>query len=35
MPAFYARLGFTEVLRMEVSYPSGNAFPMVVMRRDV
>ena len=32
MPAYYARLGFDEVLRTEVTYPSGNAFPMVVMR---
>ena len=33
MPSYYARLGFDEVLRMEVTYPSGNAFPMVVMRK--
>ena len=32
MPAYYARLGFDEVLRTDVTYPSGNAFPMVVMR---
>jgi ribosomal protein S18 acetylase RimI-like enzyme len=33
MPTYYARLGFTEVLRTEVTYPSGNAFPMVVLRK--
>ena len=33
MPTYYARLGFDEVLRAEVTYASGNAFPMVVMRR--
>ncbi len=31
MPLYYARLGFDEVLRTSVTYPSGNAFPMVVM----
>ena len=30
---YYARLGFDEVMRAEVTYPSGNAFPMVVMRK--
>ena len=33
IPLYYARLGFKEVLRTEVTYPSGNAFPMVVMRK--
>ena len=33
MPSYYGRLGFDEVLRTEVAYPSGNAFPMVVMRK--
>ena len=33
IPAYYARLGFEEVLRTEVTYPSGNAFPMVVMQK--
>ena len=33
IPSYYARLGFDEVLRVEVTYPSGNAFPMVVMRK--
>lgn len=33
MPSWYARLGFDEVLRTSVTYPSGNAFPMVVMRK--
>ena len=31
--SYYARLGFDEVLRTEVTYPSGSAFPMVVMRK--
>ena len=31
IPGYYARLGFDEVLRTEVTYPSGNSFPMVVM----
>ena len=33
IPSYYARLGFDGVKRAEVTYPSGNAFPMVVMRR--
>ena len=33
IPSYYQRLGFEEVLRTEVTYPSGNAFPMVVMRK--
>ena len=33
IPAYYARLGFAQVLRTEVTYASGNAFAMVVMRR--
>ena len=33
VPAYYARLGFEERLRTEVTYPSGNAFAMVIMRR--
>ena len=33
IPSYYARLGFDEVMRAEVTYPSGNAFPMVVMRK--
>ena len=33
IPSYYGRLGFDEVLRTEVTYPSGNAFPMVVMRK--
>jgi GNAT superfamily N-acetyltransferase len=32
---YYARLGFDEILRMDVTYPSGNSFPMVVMRKDL
>jgi ribosomal protein S18 acetylase RimI-like enzyme len=33
IPSYYARLGFDEVKRAEVTYPSGNAFPMAVMRK--
>lgn len=33
IPGYYARLGFDEVLRTDVTYPSGNSFPMVVMSR--
>lgn len=33
IPSYYVRLGFDEVLRAEVTYPSGNAFPMVVMQK--
>ena len=33
--AFYARLGFAESLRQTVTYPSGNAFAMVVMQREL
>lgn len=35
IPSYYARQGFAEVLRTDVTYPSGNSFPMVVMSRDV
>ena len=33
IPSYYARLGFDEESRTKVTYPSGNAFPMVVMRK--
>ena len=33
IPSYYARLGFDQVLRTDVTYASGNSFPMVVMRR--
>ena len=33
VPAYYMRLGFSEVLRKDVIYPSGNSFPMVLMQR--
>jgi len=33
IPRYYARLGFHEVLRMDVTYASGNSFPMVLMRK--
>jgi GNAT superfamily N-acetyltransferase len=35
IPRYYAGLGFAEALRTDVTYPSGNSFPMVVMARDL
>lgn len=35
IPGYYARLGFDEVLRTDVTYPSGNSFPMVVMQKSL
>jgi len=35
IPGYYARLGFDEVMRTDVTYPSGNSFPMVVMRKSL
>jgi ribosomal protein S18 acetylase RimI-like enzyme len=33
LPSFYKRLGFDEVYRKSITYPSGNTFPMVLMRK--
>ena len=33
LPSFYKRLGFDEVCRKSITYPSGNTFPMVLMRK--
>jgi ribosomal protein S18 acetylase RimI-like enzyme len=33
LPSFYKRLGFYEVFRKSITYPSGNTFPMVLMRK--
>jgi ribosomal protein S18 acetylase RimI-like enzyme len=35
IPGYYERLGFDEVVRADVTYPSGNSFPMVVMRKSL
>jgi ribosomal protein S18 acetylase RimI-like enzyme len=32
LPAFYERLGFEKVTERNIAYPSGNSFPMVLMR---
>ncbi|MGD0915255.1 MAG: GNAT family N-acetyltransferase [Thermodesulfobacteriota bacterium] len=33
LPSFYKRLGFDEVCRKSITYPSGNTFPMVLMKK--
>jgi ribosomal protein S18 acetylase RimI-like enzyme len=33
LPAFYERLGFVKVAERNITYPSGNSFPMVLMRK--
>lgn len=33
LPAFYRRLGYSELARKTITYPSGNSFPMVLMRK--
>jgi len=35
LPAFYERLGFVKTCEREITYPSGNTYPMVLMRRDL
>ena len=35
LPAYYTRLGYQELGRKEITYPSGNTFPMMLMRRDL
>ena len=34
LPAFYARLGFAKIIERSIAYPSGNSFPMVLMRKE-
>jgi hypothetical protein len=34
LPAFYARLGFTKIAERSTTYPTGNRFSMVLMRRE-
>ena len=33
LPAFYERLGFAKVSKRSITYPSGNSFPLVLMRK--
>ena len=33
LPAYYARLGYDEISRKDITYPSGNTFPMVLMKK--
>ncbi len=33
LPGYYSRAGYEEVARKEITYPSGNSFPMVLMRK--
>ena len=35
LPTFYGRLGFMKVCERSITYPSGNTFPMVLMRKEL
>ena len=35
LPLYYGRLGYSIVARQEITYPSGNTFPMVLMRKEI
>ena len=35
LPGFYQKLGFVKVCGRNITYPSGNTYPMVLMRRDL
>lgn len=35
LPGYYLRLGYEELGRKEITYPSGNTFPMVLMRKEL
>lgn len=35
LPAFYAKLGYEGLRQKEITYPSGNSFPMVLMRKRI
>ena len=35
LPGFYQRLGLVKVCGRNITYPSGNTYPMVLMRRDL
>lgn len=34
LPDYYARLGYEVIKRKTITYPSGNTFPVVLMRKD-
>jgi ribosomal protein S18 acetylase RimI-like enzyme len=35
LPGYYTRLGYEELGRKDITYPSGNTFPMVLMRKNL
>jgi len=35
LPLYYGSLGYSIVARQEITYPSGNTFPMVLMRKEI
>ncbi len=35
LPGYYAKAGYGEISRKEITYPSGNSFPMVLMRKNL
>ena len=35
LPAFYEGLGFAKICQRSITYPSGNTFPMVLMRKEL
>lgn len=35
LPIYYGSLGYSVVARQEITYPSGNTFPMVLMRKEI
>jgi ribosomal protein S18 acetylase RimI-like enzyme len=35
LPLYYESLGYSVVARQEITYPSGNTFPMVLMRKEI
>ena len=35
LPDYYTRLGYEELGRKDITYPSGNTFPMVLMRKSL
>jgi ribosomal protein S18 acetylase RimI-like enzyme len=35
LPLYYGSLGYCVIARQEITYPSGNTFPMVLMRKEI
>jgi ribosomal protein S18 acetylase RimI-like enzyme len=35
LPLYYESLGYSVIARQEITYPSGNSFPMVLMRKKI